>query len=1243
MVLFILFFIFQFVNISFERREFISYYNIFGKTPEDYIPCVQMLFSGGMTLNNIICILEFARDFPDLALNFIDSGRDVIIEEIKKNLIKNNITFLNNLVDDFFNGNYFDYLEDIIRDENSKFMNCTIDIVNNIVANNTDFEFYLGKGIEILNIEGMDKVFNITFQPKHTDTILDLFEYILKKFVEKENVTNSFTIIKPFFKNYSNILIPLVYEIIKSFDDSHKINEVIINFLTVKVNNTNFINDFKDVLVNENVREFFSFLMPVKHAGNIIKEEILHDTNIIKGFFEFIQNKDILSVMVNVIRYNNNSTYIKDELPKIFPYIRKINASYLELVLDLSTRVLRRYIRQDIIDTFVTEDIVDHLYKDYFENKLYEYKVGNFCIESLHNIYFKNYEHLKKSGNDTILKELTEMRYFYLKKAFIDTTKEKNDFLTYENCLSKEFNQTSMEKYNFSFTFQPIYILGMFDDSRNKTSLYDSILLEKYNYWLSYCLPYPISVENKTEICKQEDYSNILRVFMAIPFNMDVANVKSFTITDKKLDSSYYLYSCVSLFLLFIPVLIRIFLYVYNIISYKKYKNTGIIINKLINENKDKKEIIKDSKEKLIDEEKLKQQYKKNSPKWYKYLKEYFDIIKNIKELFNFDVKKTNINNINGITYVKGLLGISMLLYIFGQTFLILFNLPFKDFMISSFNNSIRNPFYVLSHIGLRYSPRVILSCSGYTLTYKFLSFIDQEPTFYLPKFYLLQSYKYLLLTISIFYIRYLAFYLTSIFTRIKKPMLEILRFNLDNNNNNFLIGFFTFLLGFEGDYNFQDKQNIIQYFYLPLNEIVCFIIGTLLISIGYKCKWRIDIIIIILIIIIFISKIFLFLFDAYSKQKYSTLFFYLYDYGAMMLNPLFNLSCFLIGMYFGLINYSTQKGVYLYKYDAYQKINSTNERESSIYVRYSELSKVNTLVKQPTMDRKDYPKEVELNNLYNASNTFDKKNPIYERNYSEYFEKEKNGQNTINKGNKNQFQSYLNKSIITKDDTYMINEFDEYDQKIDDMPFLKTPTKFLNFHRQNEGKFYFKILIYFFIIAISLFCCVPFIYLGKYDIMDKDSDKNQEKMENLSFRKIITNKSLNIIYVIDIELVVFMVNWGFFILYSRGYKTADIYDFFNNNFWSFFIKSYFSFIITSTAMILGIFYQIDSVIKFDIINVILFSFMNIILVFIVTIAFYILYEIPLKKIFKSFLVKEDIFDNFDDNALDEEEFEDEE
>ena len=98
--------------------------------------------------------------------------------------------------------------------------------------------------------------------------------------------------------------------------------------------------------------------------------------------------------------------------------------------------------------------------------------------------------------------------------------------------------------------------------------------------------------------------------------------------------------------------------------------------------------------------------------------------------------KNQYLNNVNGLTYIKGLLGISMILYIFGQTFIALFNLPFKNFTLSEFNSSLRNPLYVIPLIGLRYSPRVILSCSGYTLMYKFLCFIEKERNFYLPKFF---------------------------------------------------------------------------------------------------------------------------------------------------------------------------------------------------------------------------------------------------------------------------------------------------------------------------------------------------------------------------------------------------------------------------------------------------------------------------------------------------------------------------
>ena len=137
-----------------------------------------------------------------------------------------------------------------------------------------------------------------------------------------------------------------------------------------------------------------------------------------------------------------------------------------------------------------------------------------------------------------------------------------------------------------------------------------------------------------------------------------------------------------------------------------------------------------------------------------------------------------------------------------------------------------------------------------------------------------------------------------------------------------------------------------------------------------------------------------------------------------------------------------------------------------------------------------------------------------------------------------------------------------------------------------------------------------------------------------------ITNYFLNFIYVIDIDLVVLMINWGFFILYSKGYKTADIYDFFNNNFWSFFIKCYFSFIIFSSPIILIIFYQSETVVKFTLLNVILFSLINLIIIFLFVIILYSIYEMPFKKIFKSFLIKEEILnDNLDDEDYESDEY----
>ena len=103
----------------------------------------------------------------------------------------------------------------------------------------------------------------------------------------------------------------------------------------------------------------------------------------------------------------------------------------------------------------------------------------------------------------------------------------------------------------------------------------------------------------------------------------------------------------------------------------------------------------------------------------------------------------------------------------------------------------------------------------------------------------------------------------------------------------------------------------MIFHFYIPINEVFFFIFGTILISLGYKFKLRIDIIILVLILLLYLVKIILYIIFRNDENKvYTTTDYYLFDYGLTINLPLFNLNYFLIGMFFGLINYSIQKGI---------------------------------------------------------------------------------------------------------------------------------------------------------------------------------------------------------------------------------------------------------------------------------------------------------------------------------------------
>ena len=202
-------------------------------------------------------------------------------------------------------------------------------------------------------------------------------------------------------------------------------------------------------------------------------------------------------------------------------------------------------------------------------------------------------------------------------------------------------------------------------------------------------------------------------------------------------------------------------------------------------------------------------------------------------------------------------------------------------------------------------------------------------------------------------------------------------------------------------------------------------------------------------------------------------------------------------------------------------------------------------------------------------------------------------------------------------------------------MPFLIMPTKILNFHRRNNGKFYFRIIIIIGVAFIVFSSIVQYIVIN--NIENNIENKDKTDIKKLSLENYINNSLLNIYYSLDIELIIFVTNWVFFILYSGGKKIADVYDFFNNNYWSFFVKSYFSFILVSTTIIIYIFYQSETVIYFRFETIFLYFFINTILSLIASILIYICYEFPFKKIFKTCQIKNEIINLESDDDLDDE------
>ena len=825
-----------------------------------------------------------------------------IIKSISSsNLVSKIIEILNenkstkSSINDFIN-NHKDFLDNISND------------LLNLFNNNFNIEYLPNKKKVNNNINGngiakfnrhLTKEFglNITITE-----IKGLLNFIKSGFLEK----NRTKLIDLIYNNNSIISPQLNKNNILPFLEEYK--KYIIKICTDKSNNTI---DFINLLVqNDN--------------------HIMFIVEIIKNYFNYTL-KNYISNSSKKRLENCQPQFINNLINILYNYIQELN------------------LREDFINFLFDREIK----RMKIEEQLSNYKISDNCIMLLN--YTLLGINIGEQKDDKTIK-------FYRRK-FLEGNKEKNDFSKYERCLENDGDRNNSYLNN-----TPVVVVSIVDGTYQDKNIKKNTFFEKYYFVVTNCFPqgnyYNKTTNQINDLCSKEDYNSLVNLTFGslvysklLGINSTNLGINSFIIMEngKPEFSSYEItVSIIAIIILIIPLIINLYLFLFKKIKIKN-NNKGQIINKLdIEKNKENEE---DEEEEDEDEEKIKEELKKVVfPKRIILLNYFFNLRENIKELFNFKSNLTNINNMNGLNYIKGLIGISMILIVFGHTYFILFNLPLKKYGQWNFYNIIHSIIYVIPMSGLRYSPRIILSCSGFTFTYKYLSYLDKKSNNYFLKFLFQQSHKYFIL-IMIFLGKPLPYILHYIFIG-NIPIRELESYFLKKPEKleDFVLNFISFKLNenFNIEKTNRNSQDLFDYFWLPFNEVLFFIIGLILISVGYKFKFRIDLIIIISFFVFYLLKIILY-YNYFNKKEggiYSTLYYYLIDYGRIMLLPNFNLSYYLIGMFFGFMHYTVQKVMPEIEQNKYEIMNLNEE---NILLKDEEEKMVPKIDKSFSINRASY------------------------------------------------------------------------------------------------------------------------------------------------------------------------------------------------------------------------------------------------------------------------------------------------
>ena len=723
---------------------------------------------------------------------------------------------------------------------------------------------------------------------------------------------------------------------------------------------------------------------------------------------------------------------------------------------------------------------------------------------------------------------------YFVKKIILDSSKNKNDVSTYQECMRKTY-------YYFNDTdppfFEPTFVI-MYIFNEDETKLNSS----DYNgnwYTLGLCVP---------KVCNGEEY----KVFF-FHLEKDLANLLSF----KELDSlTVYLldkndesikitgYDTVPLIIFIITCLFAVVI-LFDFFPFSLFKCC------FKNKTRNSTNRLSDEKQESI----VKSVHGKYNKSLFKKFKACFSLNENGEELFNSSITSSKINNYSGLTYVKGLRGMSMIFVVFGFMFFDLFNSPVMIFGEYSFIEFMANVWYIAYLFGMRIAPRILFSCSGYYLYYKFMCFLDDciedtqtkkaeeeerktrlSPNYkkkdieveeayherekedvkwsYLLKFFLYQTHKIVIFFVTLLGFRYIMYKFVAN-VKSQSPMWKMY-YTVSIEQISFwqLLFVMTTIPSFDLTNELIQENSSLNCFWIVYNEFFFFIVGVFIVFIGYRYKARIDRFLIMIIPVLLIFKIVFFFIS--SSWLLPNLYYYYSNYGKYMTTPYFNIIYFLIGMYFSSLNYVVQKGI-----------------------NYEEAI---------NQDKPFLLLSVRNVNFFKAKS----------------------------------------KLVI-----YILCGIGIFFTLI-----------FIFFQKL------------YFIFDYLVYCKIEKEKYQRGESMKlPDWNRYIFSLKTLHLQTFLSNQLIGFLMVIDIDVIVFLFHWISFGFYIKGNNFIN--DFFGNSLWLSIDKCYFSFIIVTNIVIYYILAQCETRMNFNMYNIFLYGIISAFIILVLSFVYYVFYELPMKRFIK--------------------------